>query len=239
MMSDTDYQSLQIRASVTPSAESWPQPDFSTASIKGDKPTLGDSGELFWVALRAAVDEARERVLKTMGTMAAINEDKALSATGREEKRQAAASKAVAAFESSTKLKQARDAVERKVAEWDKELFKAIKAPETLSESVVQTEIRAHLAAMTDNRLAFLDKHATDPQVVAAVFGGPPFLSGLSDADVATFKMLVARRTNPTLAKARDDALTALTDCERGHRNALRAIRECGGLKRDDNGGAA
>jgi hypothetical protein len=51
--------------------------------------------------------------------------------------------------------------------------------------------------------------------------------------------MLVARRTNPTLAKARDDALTALTDCERGHRNALRAIRECGGLKRDDNGGAA
>ena len=92
---------------------------------------------------------------------------------------------------------------------------------------------------MTDNRLAFLDKHATDPQVVAAVFGGPPFLSGLSDADVATFKMLVARRTNPTLAKARDDALTALTDCERGHRNALRAIRECGGLKRDDNGGAA
>ena len=42
MMSDTDYQSLQIRASVTPSAESWPQPDFSTASIKGDKPTLGD-----------------------------------------------------------------------------------------------------------------------------------------------------------------------------------------------------
>jgi alcohol dehydrogenase class IV len=69
-----------------------------------------------------------------------------------------AASKAVAAFESSTKLKQARDAVERKVAEWDKELFKAIKAPETLSESVVQTEIRAHLAAMTDNRLAFLDK---------------------------------------------------------------------------------
>ena len=103
---------------------------------------------------------------------------------------------------SSTKLKQARDAVERKAAEWDKELFKAIKAPETLSESVVQTEIRAHLAAMTDNRLAFLDKHATDPQVVAAVFGGPPFLSGLSDADVATFKMLVARRTNPTLAIA-------------------------------------
>ena len=43
MMSDTDYQSLQIRASVTPSAESWAQPDFSTASIKGDKPTLGTS----------------------------------------------------------------------------------------------------------------------------------------------------------------------------------------------------
>ena len=45
-------------------------------------------------------------------------------------------------------------------------------------------------------------------------------------------------RTNPEIAKAKSETLKALADAERGCRNAARSIRECGGLKRDENGGA-
>jgi hypothetical protein len=81
------------------------------------------------------------------------------------------------------------------------------------------------------------DSHAAE--VANAVLGSAPsFLSGLSAADLDVARQRIAMRTNPEIAKAKSETLKALADAERGCRNAARSIRECGGLKRDENGGA-
>jgi hypothetical protein len=86
-------------------------------------------------------------------------------------------------------------------------------------------------------RLAFIDAHVGE--VGAAVLTAPSFLSGLTPAEVGIVRQRIAARTNPKIAAAREEALQALSDCERGRRNAANQIRECGGLKSDDNGSTA
>ncbi len=61
----------------------------------------------------------------------------------------------------------------------------AIKPPANIAEAVVHSEIRAHLAAMNGSKINFLERHMSDPRVVSAVLGSPPFLSGLTHAEVA------------------------------------------------------
>ena len=233
-MQDNDFAVLQVKASVTPQAETWPKADYSKTSIMGDKPHVEDS-EAFWGPVHDAVAEARARVLKTMGEMAAINENKNLNSVGKETEKQAAAAQAVAAFEKSKKLKLARDAVECRVAQWDVELGLHPKKPETIADAMMAAEIRAHLASLKPGeRLAFID--ANVGEVGASVLTGPSFLSGLSPAEIGIVRQRIAARTNPKIAAARDEALKALADTEKGWRNAANQIRECGGLKRDNNG---
>ena len=102
---------------------------------------------------------------------------------------------------------------------------------------MIAAEICSHIASLKPGeRLAFIDAHAIE--VGAAVLTGPSFLSGLTPAEVDIVKQRVAARTNPEVAKAKNVALTALADTEKGWRSAATQIKECGGLKRDDNGGA-
>ena len=169
--------------------------------------------------------------------MAAIEEDKSLSATGRLEKKQATSAKAVEALAKSKALSKARDAVADKVKEWDKQLGLNPKSPETIADAMIAAEIRSYLASLkSGERLAFIDAHVDE--VGAAVLTGPSFLSGLTPAEVGIVKQRIEARTNPEIARAKKEALQALADVEKGWRNAARSIRECGGLKRDDNGGA-
>jgi hypothetical protein len=49
--------------------------------------------------------------------------------------------------------------VERQLAKWAKESGLAVKLPTTIAEAVLQSEIRAHLAAMKGSKLDFLAKH--------------------------------------------------------------------------------
>ena len=68
---------------------------------------------------------------------------------------------------------------------------------------MVQCEVRAHLAAMKGSKIGFLEKHATDPRVASAVLGAPPFLSGLTDAEVALIQTRIEQHMAPEIAPAR------------------------------------
>jgi hypothetical protein len=91
----------------------------------------------------------------------------------------------------------AKDSVERQLAKWAEQTGLAVKPPSNIAEAVVQSEIRAHLAAMKGTKIGFLEKYATDPRVASAVLGAPPFLSGLSDTDVAFVQTRVEQHVAP------------------------------------------
>ena len=65
---------------------------------------------------------------------------------------------------------------------------------------------------------------------------GPSFLSGLTPADLDIVKQRIAARTNPEIAKAKRDALDAISGTEKGWRSCERQLRELGGLKQASNG---
>jgi hypothetical protein len=74
---------------------------------------------------------------------------------------------------------------------WDADSGLAIKPSATVEESVQLSEIRRHLSEMGAKRLDFIDKHATDPRIVAAVLGAP----GLSTSDSRGFMVWVGWRS--------------------------------------------
>ena len=139
-MQDSEFITLQVRAAIAPQKETWPSPNVDV-SIMGDRPTI--KGELFWSALHDCVTDARTRVLKAFGAMAAINEDQKLSPTGKTEKKKEIATKAIAELEKSKSLDKARAAVEHQVERWNEQLGLTPKPVESVSDAMIQAEIRA------------------------------------------------------------------------------------------------
>jgi hypothetical protein len=168
--------------------------------------------------------------------MAAIDDDKNLSAAGKESKKKGIAEAAISDFEKSKTLSAARDSVAHQITKWDEEIGLTSKTPPTIGESVQLTEIRSYISAMKGNRVDFLAKHAGDPRVVAAVLGAPAFLSGLTDADINIVKSQVTNRLAPEIAEARAETAKALQETEAGWRAAIRQISDRGGLGRPHDG---
>jgi hypothetical protein len=191
---------------------------------------------LHWEKLHAVVDEAQERAANALSDMEAINDDANLSAQGKARQKMKCAQDAITAFASSKTLSQAKDAVERQLKNWANLTGVAIKPPNNFQEAMLHAEIRAHLAATKDNRLAFLEKHATDPRVASAVLGAPQFLSGLSDTEAAVLRKKVEQHTAPEIAKERDATLKAIKEAEAGWETAIRKIAARGGLTKGPDG---
>ena len=61
----------------------------------------------------------------------------------------------------------------RQVEKWAEKTGLAVKPPSNIAEAMVQCEIRAHLAAIKDRKMGFLEQHATDPLVASAVLSAP------------------------------------------------------------------
>ena len=78
--------------------------------------------------------------------------------------------------------------------------------------------------------MGFLEKNATDPVVAAALLTAPPFLSGLSDAELALVKHKVEQHVSPEIAEARDATLKAMKEAEAGWQRAIDKIAERAGL---------
>ena len=84
--------------------------------------------------------------------------------------------------------------------------------------------------------MGFLEKHATDPVVASALLTAPPFLSGLSDAEMALVKHKVEQHISPDIAEARDATLKAMKEVEAGWQKAITKIAEHAGLTKEADG---
>ena len=84
--------------------------------------------------------------------------------------------------------------------------------------------------------MAFLEKNATDPVVAAALLTAPPFLSGLSDAELALVKHKVEQHISPEIAEARNATLKAMREAEQGWQRAIAKIGERAGLTKGADG---
>jgi hypothetical protein len=110
------------------------------------------------------------------------------------------------------------------------------RTPMNFAEAMVGAEIRAHLAAMKEGRLGFLEKHVPDPVVAGAVLGAPGFLSGLNENEVTFVKQRVEQHVAPKIAKARDDTVQAMKEAEQGWQRAKDKIGERAGLSKGPDG---
>jgi hypothetical protein len=100
----------------------------------------------------------------------------------------------------------------------------------------VHSEIRAHLAAMKGSKLGFVEQHLKDPRVASPVLGAPPFLSGLTDAEVDVVRKRIEQQVAPEIAEARDATLKALEQAEQGWQRAINKIGEPAGLTKAPEG---
>lgn len=237
-MEDAQFEVLKVQASIAPKSADWPSPDYSKVSIQGDRPHAA-AGELHWGLLHDSVNDLRTRTLKALGKLAAVDEDKTLSATGKAEKKQEIASAAIASFEKSGSLEKARSAVENQVAKWNDELGVTPKLPTDVATAMMHAEIRSRVSAQKPgDRLAYISGHIED--CGAAILTAPPMLSGLSATELNIVRHTLELRTNPEVAKAKQDTMQALVHAEQGFRNAVRTIRERAGLDAvPSNGGMA
>lgn len=218
-MNDEKFTELHMRATIVPQQQSWPAPDY-----------------LHWKALHAAADEARQRATGAFSMMDEIDKDPDLSPEGKRRRKQQAASEAIADFQQSRSLANAKAAVERQVTKWAEKTGMAIKPPTNIAEAVVQSEIRAHVAAMKGSKVGFLQQHVSDPRVASAVLSAPPFLSGLSDAEVAVVQQRMEKHVAPEIAEARDATLKGLKEAKEGWRRAQDKIGEKAGLTKGADG---
>ena len=228
-MKNSEFDDLKIRASICPSAESWPQDDYSV-SLASDTPTI--KGERHWSGLKSAVEVARQAASKADEQFAAIDDDKSLSPKGKVNRKREVGVAALSALEKDASLSQGRAAVDQQLTRWNKELGVAPKPPTNIAEVAQLAEIRAHIAGIKQNRVGFVMEHANDPRVVAAVLGGPPFLSGLTDTEFEVAKAQIAKRVAPEVVAAKEKTLRAMAEIERGWRTAATRIRQRGGLDR-------
>jgi hypothetical protein len=212
-MDDKTFTEHGLKLSICPAQARWPEPKV-----------------LHWQALHRCADEARERVAQAWAAISEIDADKDLSSEGKARRRKKVTDETIADFERSKTLISAKDAVERQVAKWEEQTGMTVKPPTNVAEAVVYSEIRAHLAAIKGSKLGFVERHVSDQRVASAVIGAPPFLSGLTDAEVAVVRNRIEQHLAPEIAEARDATLKALEHAEQGWQRALDKIGERAGL---------
>jgi hypothetical protein len=218
-MDDKAFTEHGLKLSICPTQARWPEPKV-----------------IHWAKLHAVPDEARDRVAQAWVALGAIDNDGDLSPEGRARKKRKLALEALDEFENSKTLAAAKQTVDRQLDKWAEKTGLAIKTPTNFAEAVIQSEIRAHVAAMQGGRLGFLEKHATDPVVASAVLGAPSFLSGLNETETTFVKQRVEKHIAPEIAEARDATLKALEQAQQGWQRAMGKIGERGGLTKGPEG---
>jgi hypothetical protein len=218
-MDDKTFAEHGLKLSICPAQTRWPEPKV-----------------LHWQAVHRCADQARERVAQTWAAMDEIENDADLSTEGKARQKKKIALEALAEFQKSKTLTVAKQAVDRQLDAWAEKTGLSIKTPMNFTEAMVAAEVRAHLAATKDNRLGFLEKHATDPVVAGAVLGAPGFLSGLNENELAFVKKRVEQHVAPEIAGARDATLKAVEEAEKGWQRAMAKIGERAGVTKGPDG---
>jgi hypothetical protein len=217
-MDDKKFDDLKINMTILPEVHKWPAPDYT-----------------HWQRLHAVANEARSRVAKAFAALDEIDQDAKLTTAGKEHARAKVAEKALADFRRSATLERARGAVEYQLQRWNEKfsIDQVIKVAENIGEATIHAQVRERLAFMKkEDRLGFLEKHGGDPVLAAAVLSAPPFLSGLSDSELALIKHRIEKHLMPgEVAEAKAATEKALVEAERGWTRATELITQRGGLK--------
>ena len=166
-MNDDEYNSLGLRASICPNLERWP------------------TDTTHWAALHRAGGEMRTIVSKGLKEIAAVDADKRLSAEGKREKKREIARQALNQLQEPGSVLKAREAVMDQMKRWAVKVSTHIKPAEDHVVAVLHAQCREKISGMKEGRVKFLQQYATDPVVASALLEAPPFLSGLSEGELA------------------------------------------------------
>ena len=98
--------------------------------------------------------------------------------------------------------------------------------PIHIAEATIHAQIRDRLSAMGNGRMGLLEKNAAASVLASAILTAPPFLSGLSDVELAVVKHKVEQHVSPEIAKAKAATLKALEEASVGWQRAIEKIRE-------------
>ena len=120
--------------------------------------------------------------------------------------------RALGAFSGSKSLQRAQQSVGEVVSKWDTRVREAVKPAAPEAEAALHAGIRKHVAALKGGqRLAFLEKHASDPRVAASMLEAPKFLTNLTDGEELMIRNLIeASVLPPEIAQAKIAVTKAL-----------------------------
>ena len=215
-MDDNEYNAMRIRASICPGLETkWPPAETSHG-----------------IALHKCGNEMRAHVSKTLAAIDAVEADKGFSSEGKRDKKRDIGTKALNEMETGTSLVKAREAVMAQMKKWAEKVAVHVKPAADHAEAIMHAQIRAKIADMKENRFAFLQKHAAaDPQIAAALLSAPPFLSGLSESELALLRNEVEKKyLGPEVSEAKGQVADALLEAERSLRAGQAMIRNSAGV---------
>ena len=207
-MKDDEYNAMRIRASICPNLERWP------------------TDTTHWAALHRAGGEMRTIVSKGLKEIAAVDADKQLSAEGKRTKKEKIARQALNQLTEPGSVLKAREAVMAQMKRWAEKVSTHIKPAEDHVTAVLHAQIRERLSSLKENRVGFLKQNATDPVVASALLEAPPFLSGLSEGELAMVRDAVERKfLSPEIVEAKGKVADALLETERSLRAGQAMIK--------------
>ena len=211
-MDNSEYNALALRSAICPNLERWP------------------TDTTHWAALHRAGGEMRAIVSKGLKEIAAVDADKQLSAEGKRTKKHEIARQALNQLQEPGSVLKAREAVMAQMKRWAEKVSTHIKPAEDHVTAVLHAQCREKISGMKEGRHAFLQQHATDPVIASALLEAPPFLSNLSEGELAMVRDAVERKfLSSEVVEAKAKVGEALLETERGLRAAQHMIRQHAG----------
>jgi hypothetical protein len=227
-MDDKAFRELGLKLSICPTQHRWPRPDIEVFTQDGAVTAKG----LHWSRNHDAADWMRDYTAKVLTELTAINADKTLSPVGKTDKKKLLAAKAKPTIEKSKMLAQAKDASKRQLAKWEKEFESQLKPATTPHATAVYAKLwdRCHELEGAE-RLAWLNKHATDTTFVSALLTAPAAVTGLKPDEFKLLREQFEQSVQPEIVENKSLTLLSLDDLDRGARNAINKICQAAGVK--------
>ena len=220
-MNNKEFTELQLRASLCPGLEvEWEAPDTYT----------------HWAHLHRAAKELREVVAHARAGVAAIDQDKDLTADARKRRKHELARQTMAVLEKFPSMEKARQSVAYIQARWQAKIDAVLIKPEAGDAAVatLHWEVRDKLAQLKDpqDRMAWIQKFGNDPLIPSALLHGPAGLTNLSEAETALLQTKVEALADPKITEAKSKVTRALAELERAFRAAPSMVAQCAGLNK-------
>ena len=213
---DKEFEALQLRASLCPHREEWPDE------------------HLHWQLLGGCIDDLRERVSTAYELMSAVDQDANLSSEGRQNQKAKIAQEAIADLKATDRrFAKARESVSSMQARWQQKVDEILKLPSDAAEATLHWEIRDKFSGLEDERarMSFLERFGGDALIASALLSGPAGLTDLSDAERALLQGNVEAQVDPEIIAARDATAKAMQQVEEAGTRAENLIARRGGLQ--------